>query len=34
VQHIVYLGSGPCFEVIALRPTFVVLKKKNGVTMG
>jgi hypothetical protein len=31
---IVYHGSGLCYEVIALRPTIFVLKKKNSITMG
>jgi hypothetical protein len=30
---IVYPGSCPCYEVIALRPVFLVWKKKNSVTM-
>jgi hypothetical protein len=31
---IVYPGLGPCYEVIAIRPTFFVLVKKNSVTKG
>jgi hypothetical protein len=31
---IVYPSSGTCYKVIALRPAYFVLKKKNSVTMG
>jgi hypothetical protein len=31
---IVYPDSDPYYEVIALRPTFFVLMKKNNITMG
>jgi hypothetical protein len=31
---IVYLGSGPCYKVIALHPTFLLLKKMNSVIIG
>jgi hypothetical protein len=31
---IVYHGSGPYYEVIALRLAIFVLKKKNSITMG
>jgi hypothetical protein len=35
IKHtIVYPGSGPSYEVIALRPAFFILKTKNSVTMG
>jgi hypothetical protein len=34
IKHIiVYLGSGPYYEEIALRLAFFVLKKKNSVTL-
>jgi hypothetical protein len=33
MNTIIYPGSGPGYEVIALRPTFFVWKKDN-VTMG
>jgi hypothetical protein len=32
--HLVYPSSGPCYEVIAPRAVFFVLKKKNSVTIG
>jgi hypothetical protein len=31
---LVYPSSYPCYKVIAIRPTFFALKKKNSVTMG
>jgi hypothetical protein len=31
---IVYPGLGPCYEIIALRPAFLLLKKRNIFTMG
>jgi hypothetical protein len=29
-----YPGLGPCYEVIVLRPAFLLLKRMNNVTMG
>jgi hypothetical protein len=35
IKHtIVYPGSGPCYEVIALHLAFLLLKKMNSITMG
>jgi hypothetical protein len=31
---IVYPGWSPCYDVIALHPAFLLLKKMNNVTMG
>jgi hypothetical protein len=31
---IVYFGLGLCYEIIALRPAFLLLKKMNSVIMG
>jgi hypothetical protein len=33
-EHYSYPGSGPCYNVIALQPVFLLLKKINSVTIG